>query len=155
MKLLVAEDDQRKAQQIADHITSVCADRGIIAEVLRRMSYQSGLRECIASEPDILVLDMTMPTFDIALEEQGGRPRHFAGRDILRELYRRQLLIPTIVVTGFDVIGEGAEQCTRAELTKELEREFGEMFRGTVFYTSPESAWKAELTKILDDILKV
>ena len=153
MRILVAEDDKKKGDQVSRHVIAYCNDLGISAEVITKISYRSGLKECVTVRPDILILDMTMPTFDVALGEPGGRPRHFAGRDILRELQRRGIVIPTIVVTGFDVIGEGKEQCTRAELTQELRENFPNAFRGTVFYTTSESDWKVHLTDILQQII--
>lgn len=149
MKILIVEDDKNKREQVAKHIAAISADQSLAATVVSRYSYQSGLRECVDSRPDLLILDMTMPTFDQDLQEPGGRPRHFAGRDILRELQRRKLVIPAIVFTGFDVIGEGKEQRTRAALTEELAAKFPDMFIGTVFYTASESGWKSELTVLV------
>lgn len=153
MNILVVEDDKTKCEQVARHVQATCGDNGIAAQIITKTSYQSGLRECVKAKPDILILDMTMPTYDVAVDEPGGRPRHFAGRDILRELQRRMIVIPTVVVTGFDVIGEGSEQCTRAELTAQLHGSFPESFRGTVFYTTSESGWKSQLTELLNQLL--
>ncbi|MEK6258009.1 MAG: response regulator [Planctomycetota bacterium] len=153
MRILVAEDDKNKIAHVSRHVSGVCNDNGIDVEVVTATSYRSCILACVQRIPDVLILDMTMPTFDVALDEPGGRPRHFAGRDILRELHRRSIIIPTIVFTGFDVIGEGDEQCTRAELTGQLKELFPSAFRGTVFYSTSESGWKNEMTALLLPLL--
>ena len=95
-----------------------------------------------------------MPTFDLGPNEAGGRPRPFAGKDLLWELDRLGVIVPTIVVTGFPVFGEGPEQQNRDELTEDLEKCFPQCFKGTVYYTTSDVAWKSELTKLILEVLK-
>lgn len=149
MKVLIVEDDRNKLDQVLKHVSLSCGELVADVELVARRSYQSGLKACIQWKPDLAIMDMTMPTFDIAHDESGGRPRHFGGMDILRELNRREIVIPTIIVTGFDVIGEGAEQRTRANLSNELQKNYPKAYRGTVFYTTSESNWKGELAGLI------
>ena len=150
MLVLIVEDDRNKAERVQKHVDSVC---GKYSEEYRselRASYNSGLRACVELKPDLLILDMTMPTFDLAPSEAGGRPRDFAGKDILWELDRNGLRIPAIVVTGFPFFGEGPEQQNRDELTKDLAKCFPECFKGTVFYKTADVAWKKHLSQLIE-----
>ena len=153
MKVLIIEDDRIKGDRVRAQVQAILTEVGEECEIEQAASYNSGLRACIAQNPDLVILDMTMPTFDIKPTETGGKPRHFAGKDILWELARRGLFFPTVVVTGFDVIGEGNEQQNREELTGDLERNFPLNFLGTVFYTPSEVSWKSELARIVKEVV--
>lgn len=153
MKVLIIEDDRIKGDRVRTQIFTILAEVGEPCEIEQAASYNSGLRACISHRPDLVILDMTMPTFDIKPTETGGKPRHFAGKDILWELARRGLYFPTVVVTGFDVIGEGNEQQNREELTVDLVRSFPVNFLGTVFYTPSEVSWKSELARIVKEVV--
>ncbi len=149
MNVLIVEDDKNKCDQIAQHLQQFADAANVSIKITRRHSYRSGLRECLDSTPDFLILDMTMATYDHSASESGGRPRHFAGRDILRELRRRRVVIPSIICTGFDVIGAGREERTFDALAAELEQQFPEVFRGAVRYNPSESEWKDVLSGFL------
>ena len=154
MRILLVEDDENKRLQITSFLRERYSSIMASDELICRASYRSGLKACIDENFDLLLLDMTMSTFDHSATEAGGRPRHFAGRDILRELKRRKRLLPTIVCTGFDVIGEGTERRTLAALTDELHDQFKGVFLGTVYYTPSERSWRVDLETILNQFLK-
>jgi len=61
MRILIIEDDANKAEHIRACVTS----RSTVSEVEVRRSFQSGLREAIVSEYDLILLDMTMPSYDV------------------------------------------------------------------------------------------
>ncbi len=148
MLILLIEDDPIKRGHVEKHILGVASASAINLVVEMRSSYHSGLRGCIDLRPSLVVLDMTLPTYDTASRES-GRPRHFGGRDILRELRRRKMQFPTVVLTGFGILGEGSEKCTPSELDSELKESFPNIFLGTVFYSASDSAWRNELTQII------
>jgi len=83
-------------------------------------SMQSGLRALLKQTPDLVLLDMNLPTYDITSEESGGRLQAFAGREILRQLARRNIFVPVVVVTQFDYLGEGRNRIALGELDQEL-----------------------------------
>ncbi len=154
MNILIVEDDRIKAERIRIQVELVLEEIGQSCAVRQAGSYNSGVRACLRERPSLVILDMTMPTFDIKPTETGGKPRHFAGRDILWELSRRNLYFPTVVLTGFDVIGEGNEQQNRDELTIDLKRLFPRNFLGTIFYSPVEVSWKSELATVIKDMVE-
>lgn len=145
MNVLIIEDDPNKLSQLVSFLQAELPD----ARLTERRSYQSGLKEAVHNPPELLVLDMTLPTYDVGGVEKGGRFRFLAGREILSHLQRRKITSKIIVVTQFDVFGEGAALVTLAELRKNLEREFGPQYLGTVYYKPAESSWQADLRKVL------
>ena len=92
MRLLVVEDDENKRTQIMSFMNQAVPG----AEITTAASYQSGVRELLRGPYDLILLDMTMRTYDITPEEEGGRPQAYAGRSILRQMERRDIRIPEI-----------------------------------------------------------
>jgi CheY-like chemotaxis protein len=141
MKVLVIDDDPNKMRQLTECIREFAAD----TQVLQARSYQSGLKAALFEGPDLVVLDMTMPTFDVGGKETGGRERRYAGLQILRQLKRKETAVATVVVTQFEQFGEGDDQITLAELRVRLAKEFPGSYLGTIYYQAGDSKWRDEL----------
>jgi CheY-like chemotaxis protein len=142
MKILIIEDDENKRQQLELFLHNLLPNCSLAIE----KSYNSGLRAISGDQKnDLILLDMTMPTYDIGRDEDGGRPQHYAGRAILRQMKRNGTCVPVIVVTQFDVFGEGQERMTREELDAQLRREHSAVYLGTVYYNAAVDGWKDEL----------
>lgn len=146
MRILIIEDDQNKLKQILEWFESETLN----AVVEKRFSFQSGLKAIVQGGFDLVILDMSMPTFDISPEETGGRPRPFAGKEILMQLVRRNIKIPVIVVTQFDRFGESDINLT--QLTEELKKSYSRNFVGTVYYNPGINNWKDDLKILLKTI---
>lgn len=145
MNILIIEDDENKRAQITalvSHVVEGCT-------IVQAKSYHSGLKSILEAPPDMILLDMTMPTYDVDTNEDGGRPQHYAGREILRQMDRRQITIPVIVITQFDVFGDGPDELTRMQLDSELKIDHSCNYRGTVYYNAASNSWKGELEKQL------
>lgn len=145
MKLLIVEDDERKLRTLATFVEELLPD----VEVVERHSYQSGLREAVCEKPAIILLDMSLPTFDPDPSGHSGRHRYYAGREMLKELVRRRVPTRAIVVTQFDVFGEGQDQMTLLELESEMSEQFGDEYLGTVYYHPAQSTWRDKLGEML------
>jgi len=141
MNVLIVEDDQNKLRQLVDFIKSVYPNW----RISERRSYQSGLKAVLDNVYDVLILDMSMPTYDISPIEPGGRPRHFAGREIMSQMSRKNVDTPTIIVTQFETFGEGEEKTSLTELKKLLEASGDNKYRGTIYYSAGRDTWKKEL----------
>jgi len=58
---------------------------------------------------------------------------------------RREIQVPTVVVTQFETLGDGSERRSLSELEKLLATEYPTMYLGTVFYAPGENAWMPKL----------
>ncbi|WP_342750943.1 response regulator [Termitidicoccus mucosus] len=147
MKVLIVEDDRNKLANISGFL------RQNIPELIlsESYSYQSGLKNIRKEQFDFLILDMSLPNYDINAEESGFKFRHFAGSELLDEMNRYGYIVPTFIVTQFDTFGEGTSQKTLAEIDNELIIKFPNQYFGIIFYSASEEAWKA---KLLDSVLK-
>ncbi len=149
MKALIVEDDENKRIQLESFIRKAFPQSLIsIAK-----SLQSGLRLILRERYDCVILDMTMPTYDISVEEDGRRPQAYAGREILRQLDRREIVLPVIVVTQFDRFGEGKESLTLSELDAQLRTQHPNTYVGSVYYNPALEGWKQELSKAIKNII--
>jgi DNA-binding NarL/FixJ family response regulator len=142
MKVLIVEDDEFKLTQLARFVALSLPD----ARIVERRSYQSGMKEALEGSPDVILLDMNLPNFDITATEGGYETLFFAGRDILLEIKR--LLIPSlvIVVTQFDTFGEGPEATTLEELKQRLAEQFPQNYLETIYYHPAQEDWKTKLS---------
>lgn len=146
MKILIIEDDHNKL----DRLRGLVSQELTHAEVKEARAYQKGLRLLRDWRPDLLLLDMSMPTYEVGTGEQGGRPRSFGGRQILHEMRRRKIGARVIIVTQFDVFGDGPEQKTLSQLKLELATEFRGLYVGAVYYDPAASDWGDDLRRMLN-----
>jgi CheY-like chemotaxis protein len=149
MNILIIEDDNEKAEDIAKFVSEIFD----LVNVSFARSLQSGVKSVLNERFDLLLLDMTMTNFDRSPEDGGGRPHHFAGREILRQMKREAVRIPVIVITNFDRFGDEPEEVTLQELKRELEDRFPD-YIGTVYYRSNVDEWKQELLMFISAFQK-
>ena len=140
MKILIAEDDEDKIQDIIDLLDFEYPGCQIDAA----RSLQSGLDMALSGDFDFALLDMTMPNYERSVTDDGGRPHAFAGREILRQMKRRKVKTPAIVVTHFHRFGPEDDFTTLEQLKIELETRFPN-YLGTVRYRGNVDDWRSEL----------
>jgi CheY-like chemotaxis protein len=150
MRILLVDDDENKRRQIADFIDS----KNVFEEIVEARSLQSGLEAIGAGSYDLIVLDMTMPTFDITASEDGGPPLAFGGRELLRYMVRRNIRASSVVITQFDQFGEGHNILTLEELNKELERTNVNEYYGTIYFNVADESWKAKLNQVIEAVTR-
>lgn len=149
MKILLIEDDKKKAQDIKDYINETM-DGNTNLQV--RQSYQSGIRELIKSSFDLLLLDMSIPTWDKSINEPGGNFEKFGGYKVLKESKRKGKIIRTILVTMFEDFGSDDSSLNLNDIDAELKSRFSPYYLGFVFYNARESDWKNKLSLLLSNL---
>jgi DNA-binding NarL/FixJ family response regulator len=145
IKLLLIEDDTKKIEDIKEFITNELLYEGLIV----RESYQSGIREILQNDYDLLLLDMSIPTFDKTPLESGGPFEKFGGYKVLREITRKNRPVKTILITMFDDFGESDLSITLSQIDESLKQDFSSIYLGSVFYNATENKWKDDLRQIL------
>lgn len=150
MKVLIVEDNAEKCRHLVDYLR----DELKISDVSIRQSYRNGLAEIKESKPEVVLLDMSMPTYDRTGSERGGRMRVYAGRDILREIRRLGLPSRAVIVTMFESFKEEGQERTLKQLQKELEADFPDTYLGIVYYHASRSDWRQGLKQLLRPIIR-
>lgn len=146
MDLLLVEDDEHKR----GHLLKFLARTRPQYAVRDAKSYQSGLRAILSRLPDIVLLDMSVPTFDVSQTDDGGRPQRLGGREILRQLQARGLRVPCLVITQFDSFGEGKGTVTAEQLDEQMTVEHPGVYLGMVAYDPTSAGWTEALLVKLD-----
>lgn len=152
MKILFIEDDDEKRKKISDFLHE--SFTGIL--IIDKKSYNSGLLGLVSGEQyDFVLMDMSMPNFDISqTDSEGGTPESFAGRDLLEQMKFRNIVFSTIIITQFDAFGERSNKLSLDELKFELEKKYSPTYQGTVYYHSSESNWKIHLKEMILKTIK-
>jgi hypothetical protein len=145
-KILLIEDDKKKIDDVKNFFSIYFCD----CKLIIKESYQSGLKELIYSDYDLLLLDMSIPTWDKSPIEPGGNFEKFGGYKILKEIVRKGKSIDTILITMFDDFGESDTSITLSQIDKALTEEFQNIYKGYVFYSSKESNWQDELSLLIN-----
>ena len=142
MKILLIEDTELKREQIVSFI--VLEFPNVKLEV--RKSYNSGLREIIKNQDySLILLDMSLPNYDITHGETGGDFESMAGNFLLQEMYRRDININVAIVTMY-------KNYTDEEFNSGLKDSFSN-YLGVVYFNFNEpDGWKIDLRKILKTI---
>jgi len=147
-KTILIEDDSKKIEDIKEYVT-----KQLGCEIFTvKESYQSGIREILQNDYDLLLLDMSIPTFDKTPEESGGPYEKFGGYKVLREIIRKNRPVKTILITMFDDFGESDLSITLSQIDQSLKQEFSNIYLGSVFYHARENKWQEDLKTIIQEI---
>ena len=144
MLIYIVEDDPLKADSLSSFLKKI--EPSATVEVFK--SYNTGLFAIETLEPDLIVLDMTLPTYDRSPAKRVGRIRPLGGYELLRKVRLRGASIPAVVVTMLEAFGEGEEEVSYEDMTKICSSEFDELFLGSIYFQLGTSNWQIELESI-------
>ena len=147
MIIQIIEDDYNKSKQISKFVSECLPD----AKIIQSRSYQSGMELIVKNAPDLIILDMSLPTYDSSPSEPGWTFRHYGGKNILRAIKRKKILADVIIVTMYERFGEGEDALSLEELKSQLEADYSDNYIGTVFYQPATLSWKDKLKELIDE----
>lgn len=116
-------------------------------------SFQSGLKAIQRVRPELILLDMTLPTFDRKALQREGRARPLGGYELLRKMHLHGLRSKVIVVTQLENFGDGDDLVTFDEISAQCAREFPDVFLGSVQFRQSESDWQQGLKTLLSRVI--
>ncbi|MDW3713384.1 response regulator [Pseudomonas sp. 2023EL-01195] len=146
MDILVIEDNPLKREKIVEYLNQKSG-----LNIQEAASYNSGLTLAQERKFDLLILDMSMPTFDRSDSTHGGRFRAVAGKEIVARLKRSNKLVPFVVLTGFTDFRTDTQNISLEEIDSILAG-LGEIYKGCVFFDSTNSVWKEKLSLVLETL---
>lgn len=148
MRVLIVENDSNKYDQVKSLLAE---DLKIDTEnIFIRKSYQSGLESILNNKYDFIILDMSIPTFDITEHDDGGNTLDRGGEIILQEMEREDIFTPSIILTQY----EDFDNVSLSKIDKNLKEEFEEFYLGCIYYNISEENWKHELKNLYLKIKK-
>lgn len=144
--ILIIEDNKNKLKKVKEFVQYQLP----YASIHDAISYTGGIRRIYEEEWDLILLDMTLPIYDITPHDNGGDRRPTAGKEIMKRMQNKGKLIPTVIITQFDTFGENG--LTIASLNDEFSYELNDIWKGTVNYVDASNEWQVELMSIITNI---
>lgn len=151
LSMLLVEDNSHKR----DRIVSFIKEKFPEAIIEEAHSFSSGCKLVMEKEYLMVVLDISLPTYDRSSSEPGGRNRPFGGREIARKIIRRNINTKIIFITQFDSFSDKGRSHSISSLRSQLEDECGSQFLGLIHYDSSKISWKEELSSSLAKVAGV
>lgn len=148
MNILIVEDGLYKSERVQEFITSTYehVDMNIAS------SYSSGVREIVERSYDLVILDMSLPTFDELKGQGGGERRMYGGLDIARQIKRRNVDCSFLFLTQHQSFTENPKLSKLSDIDDKARFEYGEKYLGCVYYEHAGFKWKDQLKELMDDI---
>ncbi|NWO56035.1 response regulator transcription factor [Chromohalobacter israelensis] len=143
LRVLIVEDDENKK----DRIQKYYQDTFEFDEVLWSSSLVSGLRVAKNTNPDFIILDMTLPNYEADAQTGFNPMRPFGGREFLRQAVRLRLKSKIVVVTQFETFGAAPNLVDLSSLDFDLRKEFPDQYLGAIYYHASMSAWQKKLSE--------
>lgn len=148
IRLLVIEDNNNKLHQIKKFLYKEF--HGI--EIHDAISYTGGLRRIYEEKWDLILLDMTLPVYDVGVQDNGGDKKPTAGKEIMQRMHNRKVIIPTIIITQFDTFGEN--EVSIDDLNMYFNEQLSSIWKGTVNYEASVNRWQDDLKAAIYDVLE-
>jgi CheY-like chemotaxis protein len=149
MKLLLVEDDENKGVQLSSYIRETFPTANLVLE----RSLQSGIRRIRKGLPDLVLLDMTLPNYDIGPDEPGGDPQIFGGKDFLDQMDRLDIVVPVVVITQYETFGKPPKSLP--QLDEELRNEYPSSYCGAIYYHASIHEWKDQLKQLMETFISI
>lgn len=139
MNLLLIEDNDLKKEKILSFILESFPDINITTA----SSYNTAMTLALDNVYDLMILDMSIPTYEKNENNRGGRFRVFGGREIAQRLKKMEKLPNFLVLTGYKDFKNDIEKITFDQLA-EIMSKIDSSFLGMIHYESASSKWKSE-----------
>lgn len=138
-RLLIIEDLPEKAEEVRKVVFQNFPN----IEIVEKSSYHSAIEEIYLNHQEyfLILLDISMSTYDVNVEENGGLPEALAGKRILEGMFLRDIPTKVLVVTMY----ESFDGKSINELDAELRDDNPDSYDGFIFFSFKKSEWKKQL----------
>lgn len=144
MRILIVEDNSNKLKQIRNLLEKKYSTY----EIVEAHAFNSGVKKVFEGNWDLVVLDMSLPTYDITHTESGGDKKPVAGKNIMKRMLNRKIYSPVVVITQFETFDD--DKISLESLNNEFRESFSQVWKGTIYYGNDE--WRSELEQLLDKL---
>ena len=144
MRILLVEDDDHKMNDIIDYIRTL----NMTIEISTARSVESGVQSAIDNSYNLLLLDMTIPNFDITEKSDGGKSYKNGGEIIVKELLDEDIDFNCAVITQYETFNNE----TIDQIGLRIQRLCGKKYFGYVKYNTSNESWKNDLKQMLENV---
>lgn len=146
--IYIIEDSDLKIQKIV----SFLLNNGVSENQIQIFkSYQTGVQAIFNAPPKLVILDMSIPTFDKSINSREGRLRPVGGYDVMKKIAFKKIRTKVVVLTQLEFFGEGRERKSFEQLRTKCFQNFPEFFLDCIYYSPTETSWAKTLLKYLSD----
>ncbi|EGQ7832568.1 response regulator [Vibrio vulnificus] len=142
MKILIVEDGEYKVERV----TSFIKDNFPNAECAIARSYSSANNAIVNCRYELIILDMSLPTFDKVNGTEGGEFRDYGGIDIARQIKRRKINSDFVFLTQHESFDDNE---TIEDIHIKSLQNYDERYKGSIFYEHSGYEWKEKLERII------
>ena len=147
--ILFIEDNTQKRERVVNFLTKLIGH----FDLTEACSFSSGSRLIRDNEYDLVLLDMSLPTYDKVHGNAGGSFRTFGGRELARKIIRKKKKCKIAFITQHKGFSDQGKSHSIESLGKELESDCGEQYLGLVYFDSSETTWQDELKGIVRAVI--
>ena len=131
MKVLFVEDENVKQSNIVTYLK----DELGVENISVVNSLMGGMLALRNGKFDIVLLDMSLPLYDINGEdEELNEFEAFGGIEILDEIDRKELSVKVLVITAFDVIEDDTKKINLEQLDDQMKENYSNYYMGCINY---------------------
>ncbi|MDC5626366.1 response regulator [Acinetobacter sp. 12966] len=157
MNILLVEDEIPKKEHIKSFIATLFKEIECEYSIDVVCSVNSALDWIEESIPDLLILDMSLPTFDINLEKKefGGNPQGFGGIEVLKNLKIDKIICKTLIITGYEAFSKKDSKPIDINTIKsDLLMKYPEYIIDVLHFNSTYDTWKVKLKSSIEELIK-
>lgn len=154
LSLLLVEDDSPKRKAIEQLIAEYLPNSRMVSV----HSLSTAINAIENNVFDIAVVDMSLPTYDFAIDKEGGgQPEGFGGSEILRFIESESPTTGCIIVTQYQEFSDKSAGTSKRieELIEELTDEFHDILFGVFHYSGQRGVWRDELRLALKKLIEI
>jgi CheY-like chemotaxis protein len=141
MNVLLIEDDEFKAADVTKVLAEYCPELSL----QRATSVSSALKAITAQTFSLVILDMSLPTFELSGPGGGGSPQSQGGLEVLRLATRLEKVTPFIVITQYPDIELDGRDVPLSQAPRTLRSRFGLRVKACILYEFDGDAWRSVL----------
>lgn len=145
LAVLIVEDIDTKSRSIQELVRSVISP----VDIHCAASVKSAIQLIEKFDFSLILLDMSLPTFDLSKAEGGGTPRPRGGMELFAHLDGSGVEVPVIVVSAYGALEEKGSMVSLEEISSRLRRDYPALFQGSVLFDSVYTVWAEELTQLI------
>ncbi|MNG62702.1 hypothetical protein D3C78_46420 [compost metagenome] len=146
--IYIVEDSDLKIQKIESFLLTNNYTKD---QIMIFKSYQSGVQAILKAPPELIILDMSIPTFDKSIDSREGRLRPLGGYDVMKKILFNKIKTRVVVLTQLEFFGEGVEKISFDQLKLKCSENFSDIFLDCIYYSPTESSWCKSLLTYLSD----
>lgn len=149
MKILLVEDNPAKRAAIKEFV-HLEFPQDLLSEA---DSFILGLRRARDSEPNLILLDMSLPHHSST--DRGTRAtdmRPFAGADFLKRVNRMKFRTKVLVISMFETFGVAPNLITLRGIDEDLTNRYPEIYMSAIHYSASNDTWQKQLREFHNSV---